>query len=122
MCSTKYFDKMKQTLIKNYMYYNYFNDPKKMVRFCVLFGCSIIVIYQVYEEFKKICFSFIYYVVFSFKFSNFLQLFECFSKLRQPPISTHSHFDFNETIYYPAITFCREPAYKYDVLEVEYRF
>lgn len=45
------------------------------------------------------------------------QLYECFSKLRTPPISTHSYFNLNETIDVPALTFCREPPYKQDVLE-----
>lgn len=45
------------------------------------------------------------------------QLYECFSKLRSPPVSTHSYFSLNETIDLPALTFCREPPYKSDVLE-----
>lgn len=39
------------------------------------------------------------------------QLTECFSKLYFPPITTHSHFDLNDTISYPALTICRDPGY-----------
>ncbi|XP_055919178.1 degenerin unc-8 [Eupeodes corollae] len=65
-------------------------DPKKLIRYIVLFICSIIVI---------------------------VQLYECFSKLRNPPISTHSYFNLNDTIEMPAVTVCREPPYKENVLE-----
>jgi hypothetical protein len=37
----------------------------------------------------------------------------------EPPISTHSNFDLNETMHYPAVTFCREPAFKRDILKVK---
>lgn len=46
------------------------------------------------------------------------QLYECAAKLIRTPIATHSYFDLNETMQYPAVTFCREPPYKQDVLEV----
>lgn len=48
------------------------------------------------------------------------KLSECFTKLYRPPITTHSHFDLNETVSYPAITFCRDPPYKEDVLRVSF--
>ncbi|TDG45430.1 hypothetical protein AWZ03_008196 [Drosophila navojoa] len=64
-------------------------DPAKLIRYLVLFICSIIVI---------------------------VQLYECFSKLSNPPISTHSYYNVNHTIEMPAITICREPPYKEEVL------
>ncbi|XP_058056300.1 acid-sensing ion channel 2 [Anopheles bellator] len=64
-------------------------EPKRLVRGIVLFVCSIVVVYQ---------------------------LTDCFRKLFSPPISTHSRFDLNDTMLYPSITFCREPAYKADVM------
>lgn len=51
ICFNKYREKMKEIIVKNCTYYNFFNDPKKVVRFCVLFGCSIAVMYQV--RFKR---------------------------------------------------------------------
>lgn len=66
-------------------------DPAKLIRYLVLFVCSIIVI---------------------------VQLYECFSKLSDPPISTHSYYNVNHTIEMPAITLCREPPYREDVLTV----
>ncbi|XP_055593755.1 uncharacterized protein LOC129744959 [Uranotaenia lowii] len=65
-------------------------DPKRLVRVIVLSICSVIVIFQ---------------------------LTECFQKLIHPPVSTHSRFDLNESMLYPAVTFCRNPSYKQDVLE-----
>lgn len=44
---------------------------------------------------------------------------ECVQKLIRPPVSTHSNFDLNETMSYPAVTFCRNPAFKSEVLEVK---
>ncbi|KAJ0176846.1 hypothetical protein K1T71_008025 [Dendrolimus kikuchii] len=44
------------------------------------------------------------------------QLSVCIRKLIHIPITTYTHFDFNKTIYYPSLTFCREPPYKYDKL------
>uniref|UniRef100_A0A1A9X0Q2 Uncharacterized protein n=1 Tax=Glossina brevipalpis TaxID=37001 RepID=A0A1A9X0Q2_9MUSC len=64
-------------------------DPAKLIRYLVLFICCIIVM---------------------------IQLTECFVKLKQPPISTHSYYVLNETLEMPAITICREPAYKEEVL------
>ncbi|XP_002014740.2 acid-sensing ion channel 4-A [Drosophila persimilis] len=64
-------------------------DPAKLIRYLVLFACSIVVI---------------------------VQLYECFAKLYDPPISTHSYYNLNETIEMPAITICREPPYREDVL------
>ncbi|XP_023295430.2 uncharacterized protein LOC111678365 isoform X2 [Lucilia cuprina] len=60
-------------------------DPAKLIRYLVLFICCVIVI---------------------------VQLYECFSKLDNPPISTHSYYNLNETIEMPAITICRDPPYK----------
>lgn len=65
-------------------------QPKRLVRLIVLSGCSVIV---------------------------FFQLSECFYKLINPPISTLNHFDLNQSMYYPAVTFCRDPPYKLDVME-----
>lgn len=66
-------------------------DPAKLIRYLVLFVCSIVVI---------------------------VQLYECFAKLSDPPISTHSYYNINETIEMPAITLCRQPPFKEDVLTV----
>lgn len=66
-------------------------EPKRLVRLVVLSICSIIV---------------------------FFQLWECVMKLLHPPISTASHFDLNRTLHYPAVTFCRYPAFKADVMSV----
>ncbi|XP_050087836.1 acid-sensing ion channel 2 isoform X1 [Anopheles aquasalis] len=71
------------------MLYRLCQEPKRLVRAIVLFICSIVVMYQ---------------------------LTDCFKKLFNPPISTHSRFDLNDTMLYPSITFCREPAYKADVM------
>jgi Amiloride-sensitive sodium channel len=68
-------------------------EPKRLVRLVVLSICSIVV---------------------------FFQMWECASKLLHPPVSTHSHFDLNKTMYYPAVTFCREPAFKIDVMTVKH--
>ncbi|CAG4991716.1 unnamed protein product [Colias eurytheme] len=45
------------------------------------------------------------------------QIISCIQKLTNIPITTHTHFDFNKTILYPSVTFCREPPYKYHKLE-----
>lgn len=66
------------------------NDPKRLIKYVVLAVCSIAVVFQ---------------------------LTECFSKLFNPPIATHSYFDLNETVSYPALTFCRNPAYKEPVMQ-----
>ncbi|XP_037711423.1 uncharacterized protein LOC119548315 [Drosophila subpulchrella] len=66
-----------------------FRDPAKLIRYLVLFACCIVVI---------------------------VQLYECFSKLYDPPISTHSYYSLNETIEMPAVTICREPPYKEEML------
>ncbi|XP_053960576.1 uncharacterized protein LOC128864843 [Anastrepha ludens] len=47
---------------------------------------------------------------------NAMRLSECFSKLYNPPLSTHSYFNLNDSVEMPAITICREPPYKEDVL------
>ncbi|XP_036329166.1 uncharacterized protein LOC118741336 [Rhagoletis pomonella] len=64
-------------------------DPGKIIRYIVLFVCSIIVI---------------------------VQLTECFSKLYDPPISTHSYYNLNDTMEMPAVTICRDPPYKETVM------
>ncbi|CAD7085902.1 unnamed protein product [Hermetia illucens] len=65
-------------------------DPTKLIRYIVLLICCIVVT---------------------------VQLSECFSKLRFPPITTHSHYELNDTMQLPAVTICREPGYKPDVLK-----
>ncbi|GBP36654.1 Protein yellow [Eumeta japonica] len=42
----------------------------------------------------------------------------CVQKLMNKPITTHTHFDFNQTLLYPSVTFCREPPYKFDKMLV----
>lgn len=69
----------------------FLSEPKRLVRLVVLSICSIVV---------------------------FFQLWECVMKLLHPPISTASHFDLNRTMHYPAVTFCRNPSFKVDVMEV----
>lgn len=64
-------------------------EPKRLCRLIILSICSVVV---------------------------FFQLWECVNKLLQPPISTYSHFDLNQTLFYPAITICREPAFKVEVM------
>ncbi|KAM7352117.1 amiloride-sensitive sodium channel pickpocket 17 isoform 2-T2 [Cochliomyia hominivorax] len=64
-------------------------DPAKIIRYLVLFICCVVVI---------------------------VQLYECFSKLDNPPISTHSYYNLNETIEMPAVTVCRDPPYKNEEL------
>ncbi|XP_022903291.1 acid-sensing ion channel 4-A [Onthophagus taurus] len=44
------------------------------------------------------------------------QLSECFSKILHPPVSTYYNFDLNETLSFPALTICRNPAFKTGVL------
>ncbi|XP_023954038.1 degenerin-like protein asic-1 [Bicyclus anynana] len=44
------------------------------------------------------------------------QISSCIEKLIDKPITTYTHFDYNKTITYPSVTFCREPPYKPDVL------
>lgn len=69
----------------------FLEEPKRLVRLVVLSICSIVV---------------------------FFQLWECVMKLLHPPISTHSHFDLNQTMHYPAVTICREPGYKREAMHV----
>lgn len=69
----------------------FLTEPKRLVRLFVLSVCSIVV---------------------------FFQLWECVMKLLHPPISTASHFDLNRTMHYPAVTFCRNPGFKADVMSV----
>ncbi|GFG35482.1 hypothetical protein Cfor_09132 [Coptotermes formosanus] len=44
-------------------------------------------------------------------------LSECFSKLFSPPVSSHLRVVVNQSMTYPAITFCRYPSYKPAVLQ-----
>lgn len=60
-------------------------EPKRAVKYVVLFVCSVVVVFQ---------------------------LSECFSKLLNPPVATHSYFNLNETVSYPALTFCRNRPYR----------
>lgn len=60
-------------------------DPKRVVKYVVLCVCTVVVVYQ---------------------------LSECFSKLFHPPVATHSYFNLNETVSYPALTFCRNRPYR----------
>ncbi|XP_063241963.1 uncharacterized protein LOC134542044 [Bacillus rossius redtenbacheri] len=46
-----------------------------------------------------------------------VQLFDCFSKLIHPPISSHTSISINETLAYPSVTICRSPGYKTHVLQ-----
>lgn len=59
-------------------------NPKHLIKYVVLVLCSIVVVFQ---------------------------LSECFAKLLNPPIATHSFFNLNETMTYPALTFCHNPPY-----------
>ncbi|XP_073956071.1 uncharacterized protein isoform X2 [Choristoneura fumiferana] len=45
------------------------------------------------------------------------QITACVQKLIFIPITTYTHFDFNETLMYPSLTFCRQPPYKFDKME-----
>ncbi|KAL7043303.1 hypothetical protein ACKWTF_001443 [Chironomus riparius] len=83
----KLFEKFKHIYLKIIDYC--MQRPKRIVRLVVLAGCCIIV---------------------------FFQLWECVSKLLKPPVSTHSNFELNETMHYPAITFCRNPPFKKDIM------
>ncbi|XP_065350354.1 acid-sensing ion channel 4-like [Cloeon dipterum] len=44
------------------------------------------------------------------------QLSECILKLHYPPVSTRTELKINTTVNYPALTICRNPAYKDAVL------
>ncbi|XP_026481524.1 uncharacterized protein LOC113388351 [Ctenocephalides felis] len=46
-----------------------------------------------------------------------VQISKCITKLIRPPIVSHSYFDRNDSLYYPAVTLCRDPPYKMDVME-----
>ncbi|KAK6638446.1 hypothetical protein RUM44_008875 [Polyplax serrata] len=39
------------------------------------------------------------------------QLLECAHKLKHPPVTSHSMLSLNDSMYYPAVTVCREPPY-----------
>lgn len=66
-------------------------DPRRIVRIAVLIVCGCVVS---------------------------VQFLECFKKLQHPPKSTRTQYDINETLTYPALTFCRDPPYKAQVLAV----
>ena len=38
-----------------------------------------------------------------------------------PPVTTHAQFELNQTLRYPAVTLCRNPPYKKDILEEKYK-
>lgn len=44
-----------------------------------------------------------------------VQLTECYQKLMKPPILTHTRFLVNDSLLYPALTFCREPPFRAEV-------
>ncbi|XP_046400901.1 uncharacterized protein LOC124167144 [Ischnura elegans] len=68
----------------------YLGQPRKVVRLLVFIACSITVLFQ---------------------------LAQCFKKLTDPPISTHSKLLINTTMSYPSITICRSPGYRLDVIK-----
>lgn len=78
------------------------NSAQHLQRRCDLPGCSDVILKSSQCVMRKSC---------------SIQLTECFHKLINPPITTHSRFDLNESMSYPAITFCRNPPYKFDVME-----
>ncbi|KAI8436490.1 hypothetical protein MSG28_010047, partial [Choristoneura fumiferana] len=49
--------------------------------------------------------------------NTLFQITACVQKLIFIPITTYTHFDFNETLMYPSLTFCRQPPYKFDKME-----
>ncbi|XP_069688205.1 acid-sensing ion channel 1B [Periplaneta americana] len=71
------------------LWLKYGSRIRKFVRFVVLSACTVVVI---------------------------IQLSECFTKLSSPPVSSHVHIVLNESMTYPAVTVCRYPSYKTDVL------
>ncbi|KAJ9595505.1 hypothetical protein L9F63_013270, partial [Diploptera punctata] len=44
-------------------------------------------------------------------------LSECFYKLSQPPVSSFTRIIVNKSVTYPAVTICRYPSYKSNVLK-----
>ncbi|CAF4907687.1 unnamed protein product [Pieris macdunnoughi] len=68
---------------------NCFKGPN-LIKTIVVMACLIIVVYQIIT---------------------------CIQKLTNIPVTTHTHFDFNKTIAYPSVTFCREPPYKHAKLQ-----
>ncbi|XP_046619269.1 acid-sensing ion channel 2 [Neodiprion virginianus] len=61
-----------------------------VIRFLALIGCSIAVV---------------------------VQLNECTQKLIKPPVTTHTRFHVNNSLWYPALTICREPPFRTEVLQ-----
>ncbi|XP_024941790.1 acid-sensing ion channel 4 isoform X2 [Cephus cinctus] len=45
-----------------------------------------------------------------------VQLKQCFQKLTVPPVTTHTRFHVNDSLWYPALTLCREPPFRKEVL------
>ncbi|EEB18683.1 conserved hypothetical protein [Pediculus humanus corporis] len=45
----------------------------------------------------------------------YIQLVECCYKLKNPPITSHSILSLNDSLFYPAVTICREPPYNKEV-------
>ncbi|CAB3236537.1 unnamed protein product [Arctia plantaginis] len=41
------------------------------------------------------------------------QISACVRKMIDIPVTTYTHFDFNKTLLYPSVTFCRDPPYKF---------
>lgn len=97
--------------VSNWMLY----DPRRIVRIIVLIVCVAVVVFQV----RYFIFP-IFSNVFPSSATCYIKLCECVRKLRHPPISTHTQFDINDTMTYPAVTFCRNPPYKADILAVNY--
>ncbi|XP_048508130.1 uncharacterized protein LOC105685303 isoform X2 [Athalia rosae] len=44
-----------------------------------------------------------------------VQLYQCYGKLRLPPVTTHTRFHVNDSLWYPAVTICREPPFRIEV-------
>lgn len=87
-------------------------SPKRIIRLVVLSGCCIIVFFQLWKVVSLFENLFFY--------ENFYSIHrECVGKLLKPPVSTHSNFVLNETMHYPAITFCRKTPFKAEVLKVK---
>ncbi|KAJ9599778.1 hypothetical protein L9F63_026373, partial [Diploptera punctata] len=66
----------------------------RTVRFLVLLACTVVV-----------------------PFPGTPQLSECFYKLSQPPVSSFTRIIVNKSVTYPAVTICRYPSYKSNVLK-----
>lgn len=104
-------------------FHNLLTNPKKLVRLVVLLICTIVVVFQVSIFLFAHCNNFLWLLGVTNRTNVILsKLTDCFMKLRHPPITTHSRYELNETISYPALTFCRDPPYKRDVMKVIFLF